>query len=125
MVAYHWRRMGFLGALRPKSRQSLSFARSEAPENSSEVDAEMLAKFFQFYASDFDWQKEVVSLQGTYHPKKTELLWIEDPVEPGVDLAGPYLSPFRLARLRGEFRRAQRLLRAGAGWEEIFQHRGT
>ncbi|CAJ1401098.1 unnamed protein product, partial [Effrenium voratum] len=47
MVAYHWRRMGFLGALRPKSRQSLSFARSEAPENSSEVDAEMLAKFFQ------------------------------------------------------------------------------
>ncbi|OLQ14845.1 hypothetical protein AK812_SmicGene951 [Symbiodinium microadriaticum] len=49
----------------------------------------------RFYASCFNWSKEAVSVrQGLpgSHPSGAKpslaLLWVEDPVEPGVDLAG-------------------------------------
>ncbi|CAE8694955.1 unnamed protein product [Polarella glacialis] len=80
---------------------------------------------FAFFARDFDWYQEAVSVTSggrSLHPRSTEgaakprkgVLWVEDPVEAGVDLAGPYLSQARNIRLRAEFRRADRLLRRGA-----------
>merc|ERR1712150_47306 len=84
---------------------------------------ELVPDFFSFYACEFDWMREVVSprlgrrslkasMQGVDCSYSSCLpsLVVEDPVEPDVDLASPYLDSARARRLRAEFRRASRLL---------------
>lgn len=116
MVANHWQSLGML-PLSPRSRESLSAwggaqAAPVEPLNMEDVDRHMVAglfsAFFRFYGFSFQWRKEAVSVRSVSRSKSSPLLWVEDPLEPGVDLAGPYLNSWRNARLFGELRRCGR-----------------
>lgn len=148
---------GMLPALPPKSLEAVRRCREEvtvavAPDGcaNAEAAAQMLFDFFTFYATVFPWGTAAVSTRaaralerpgppdrGAGSPsvqrRTVGMLMIEDPVEFGVDLAAPYLSPKRDLRLRAEFRRARRLLigpsrRAldsthGSSWDMVFRPR--
>eukprot|EP00931_Biecheleriopsis_adriatica_P103206 TRINITY_DN78070_c0_g1_i1.p1 TRINITY_DN78070_c0_g1~~TRINITY_DN78070_c0_g1_i1.p1 ORF type:complete len:662 (+),score=139.75 TRINITY_DN78070_c0_g1_i1:230-1987(+) len=127
-IFYSQCRLGLLGGLAPKSSKQLSafFVQESSPRSGAvELSLEDLQKavpllpgFFNFYASTFSWQGEVIStrLGRRMHRRElleqnhTGLLCIEDPLEPDSDLAATYLSRHRNLRLRAEMRRANRFL---------------
>jgi len=83
----------------------------------------LIVSAFAFYADDFDWEYEVVSIRRGQRshrvPSPGCVLSIEDPVQPELDLAAPYMDAARSAALRAEFRCGWELLLAG-GWKELF-----
>lgn len=111
-----------------------------APEAAQEAVA-LLPAFFAFYAGEFDWRTEAVSVRlgrrarrrarppqdGSAASGSSAGLCVEDPVEPEVDLASPYLDDLRDAQLRKELVRAATLLcdrsHCCAAWEALLRAR--
>ncbi|CAE6965969.1 unnamed protein product [Symbiodinium natans] len=100
-----------LGPAQPKGAEALSAFGPVSTEHHAEEEdmvrktctgdddraaiAGVLSGVFSFYASYFDWSQEAVSvhrgLPGSHPPgakPSLALLRVDDPVEPGVDLAG-------------------------------------
>jgi len=146
---------GMLGGLTPKELRTESASSSTLPGGvllpgaSSELpgmDLEacamaisLLPGFFAFFAREFRWSQEVVAVRLGHRALRIAgecaapgmglaTLSVEDPVEPNVDLAAPYLNLYRDARLRAEFRRADRQLRGSCAadasrWVAVFRGR--
>ncbi|CAK9034975.1 unnamed protein product [Durusdinium trenchii] len=72
----------------------------------------LLQGIFRFYAEDFDWAKDAVSLHcRTLVNRQPARLSIEDPVELQLDLAQPYMDQVRSDLLQREMRAAHEQLR--------------
>lgn len=89
--------------------------------------APLLRGFFFFYAEEFDWAQECVSVAAGQRVFKASArfrglphLSIEDCVESGKDLGARHLGADQNARLREEMERACRLLRSAAPIAEVF-----
>ena len=132
LAVFYCQRRGLLGGLAPRKHGELSAFEGRPEEGAGCAAAtaaaaaapgrgtlELLPGLFAFYAGEFDWRREVVSVRLGRRAERRgggqEALAIEDPVEPGVDLATPYLDWRRNCRLRAEFRRTARLLQGSPG----------
>ncbi|CAK0889698.1 unnamed protein product, partial [Prorocentrum cordatum] len=81
-----------------------------------------LAGFFAFYASDFDWAHECVSVaagrrtaKSTPWLRRVPHLSIEDPFDRWTDICVPHLTEAECSRLQEEFRRAHRMMHQTSG----------
>jgi len=82
--------------------------------------AQLLCTIFRFYAHVHDWDQQVVCIRPR-RPRRVVpagVLSIEDPVQPEVDLAYPYMDNRRSSTLHEEFLRGQALMEAGY-WDEL------
>ncbi|CAJ1401297.1 unnamed protein product [Effrenium voratum] len=81
----------------------------------------LVTRIFRFYAEDFDWHSELVSIRLARRSAKAargdvRVLAIEDPVETYLDLARPYMNQARSELLRREMCAAAASLGSGS-WE--------
>ncbi len=93
---------------------------------------ELLASFFRFFAHDFDWSTQVVSVRTGRLLSKTEKEWtkhlakdknwfaLEDPFETTHNL-GRVVDRNTLKGIRAEFARAYRVLTRGGDLDEVCQ----